>query len=52
MKYATYLSSIFSVLCLSSVTVAMRTKEAEVDYRFMPEPDLPPLVLTDAYVRW
>lgn len=27
-------------------TVHMRSKEDEVDYRYLPEPDLPPLVLT------
>ena len=29
------------------VTVAMRDKEAKQDYRFMPEPNLPPLRLTE-----
>ena len=28
-------------------TVLMRTKEGAEDYRFMPEPDLPPIVLTN-----
>ena len=27
-----------------NVTELLRVKEAETDYRFMPEPDLPPLV--------
>lgn len=34
----------------SGRTVVIRTKEGAKDYRFMPEPDLPPLVL-DAEVR-
>merc|ERR1719500_717793 len=32
------------------VTVAMRDKEAKQDYRFMPEPNLPPLRLCDSDV--
>ena len=31
----------------SGKTVLIRTKEGEEDYRFMPEPDLPPIVLDD-----
>ena len=31
----------------SEKTVLMRKKEGSVDYRFMPEPDLPPLVLNE-----
>lgn len=31
-------------------TVLMRTKESADDYRYFPEPDLPPLVLTDSYI--
>ena len=32
-------------------TVRMRSKEAAADYRFCPEPDLPPLVLSDAFIQ-
>jgi aspartyl-tRNA(Asn)/glutamyl-tRNA(Gln) amidotransferase subunit B len=32
------------------VTVAMRSKEQAHDYRYFPEPDLPPLVLDDKYL--
>lgn len=32
-------------------TSASRSKEESNDYRYFPEPDLPPLVLTDAYVE-
>jgi aspartyl-tRNA(Asn)/glutamyl-tRNA(Gln) amidotransferase subunit B len=31
-------------------TLLMRTKEAAEDYRYFPEPDLPLLVLSDAYI--
>jgi aspartyl-tRNA(Asn)/glutamyl-tRNA(Gln) amidotransferase subunit B len=33
------------------VTVSQRTKEYAHDYRYFPEPDLPPLVLTSAWVE-
>lgn len=32
-------------------TVLMRTKEQAEDYRYFPEPDLVPIVLTDAYIE-
>lgn len=32
-------------------TVLMRVKEAADDYRYFPEPDLVPIVLTDAYIE-
>lgn len=31
-------------------TFAMRDKAVDLDYRFMPEPDVPPVELSDAYV--
>ncbi|MDK2956762.1 MAG: aspartyl-tRNA(Asn)/glutamyl-tRNA(Gln) amidotransferase subunit [Desulfovibrionales bacterium] len=36
-----------------SVTVAMRTKEEANDYRYFPDPDLPPVVLRQEWIdRW
>ncbi|MCC7222121.1 MAG: Asp-tRNA(Asn)/Glu-tRNA(Gln) amidotransferase subunit GatB [Chitinophagales bacterium] len=35
----------------TNTTFALRTKENEDDYRYFPEPDLPPVVLTDAYIE-
>ncbi len=35
----------------SGETKPMRTKEELNDYRYFPEPDLPPLVLTDEYIE-
>ncbi len=32
-------------------TILMRTKECADDYRYFPEPDLVPIVLTDAYIE-
>lgn len=32
-------------------TVRMRSKEEAADYRYFPEPDLPPLILSDAYIE-
>eukprot|EP00911_Craspedida_sp_UC1_P002183 UC1_evm2s1671 len=34
----------------TGTTIAMRSKEAAADYRFMPEPDLPPLRITPEYL--
>jgi aspartyl-tRNA(Asn)/glutamyl-tRNA(Gln) amidotransferase subunit B len=31
-------------------TVLMRAKESSDDYRYFPEPDLPPIILSDAYI--
>lgn len=35
---------------VTGTTVAIRGKEDDTDYRFMPEPDLPPLCITDAFI--
>ncbi len=35
----------------SGETKPMRTKEELNDYRYFPEPDLPPLILTDEYIE-
>jgi len=35
----------------SGKTFTMRTKEEAEDYRYFPDPDLPPVVLTDEYVE-
>lgn len=32
-------------------TIVMRTKEEATDYRYMPEPDLPPLVISDEWIE-
>ena len=32
------------------ITISQRTKENADDYRYMPDPDLPPIVLTDEYI--
>jgi aspartyl-tRNA(Asn)/glutamyl-tRNA(Gln) amidotransferase subunit B len=34
----------------TNTTRAMRKKENENDYRYFPEPDLPPVVITDSYI--
>jgi aspartyl-tRNA(Asn)/glutamyl-tRNA(Gln) amidotransferase subunit B len=36
---------------VNSTTVPMRSKEHDVDYRFMPEPDLPPVWVSPAMLR-
>lgn len=35
---------------LTGTTAAMRSKEMAHDYRYFPEPDLPPVVLNDEYI--
>ncbi|ADM27868.1 glutamyl-tRNA(Gln) amidotransferase, B subunit [Ignisphaera aggregans DSM 17230] len=33
------------------VTIPLRSKEMEEDYRYFPDPDLPPILLTDEYIN-
>lgn len=35
---------------VANVTRPMRKKESENDYRYFPEPDLPPMVISDAFI--
>jgi aspartyl-tRNA(Asn)/glutamyl-tRNA(Gln) amidotransferase subunit B len=35
---------------LKGITISMRTKEAANDYRYFPEPDLPPITVSQAHI--
>lgn len=36
---------------MSGDTVSQRSKESEADYRYFPEPDIPPMIFTDEYLE-
>jgi aspartyl-tRNA(Asn)/glutamyl-tRNA(Gln) amidotransferase subunit B len=36
---------------MKNITIVMRTKEGANDYRYFPEPDLPPLVVNEAWIE-
>ncbi|MCS6935198.1 MAG: Asp-tRNA(Asn)/Glu-tRNA(Gln) amidotransferase subunit GatB [Chitinophagales bacterium] len=37
---------------VKGITLSQRTKEHAHDYRYFPEPDLPPVYVTEGYVEW
>lgn len=47
----TFVSETRGFNALKGQTFSMRTKEAANDYRYFPEPDLPPFVVSDAYLQ-
>lgn len=47
----TFVSETRGFNALKGQTFSMRTKEAANDYRYFPEPDLPPFIVSDAYLQ-
>lgn len=50
-KGETILSETRSFDAVQGITFALRTKEMANDYRYFPEPDLPPVIITDKYIN-
>lgn len=51
MKGETIVSETRGFNALKGSTFSMRSKEAANDYRYFPEPDLPPFIVSDAYLN-
>lgn len=50
-KGETFISETRGFNALKGNTFSMRAKEAANDYRYFPEPDLPPFIVSDAYLN-
>lgn len=50
-KGETFTSETRGFNALKGNTFSMRSKEAANDYRYFPEPDLPPFIVTDEYLK-
>ncbi|MBC7425119.1 MAG: Asp-tRNA(Asn)/Glu-tRNA(Gln) amidotransferase subunit GatB [Bacteroidia bacterium] len=50
-KGETFPSETRSFNALKGITISLRNKELANDYRYFPEPDLPPLVLSEHYIK-